>query len=402
MLTIHIDKKYISTYVIFAVMLIKYLLPYFINRVLESYALLDLMVTLLSVALMTVFLITRRKAVKITILSILLMYGALFISTAINGGNVYRVFLHVVEVLLLCMFIDSILEDELALNVFLTVIRDITLLFYIINFFVIILMPNGIPSISVGKLFPWYLYGNVNTTIKYLLPGICCSLVLDERKGRRISIPTLIFLAGVIVSAFTLYFTATALIADLFIILWVVFYRQLNKGVWKKYSIVLVIAAIFEYFVVFNTKGSVFVEFITSFFNKTITLSGRTTLWARAYYYFRQNPIWGHGFLSGADLEGYIGNAYGCHNYYLDLLFQRGVVGLILFLLLLVVPVIRGWSQGSKSKSVYLLMGICAACVIMLLAEPFYDVEPMFIPMFYELYSSFSERYIVFSLKKNN
>ena len=394
MLKLRLDKKFISYYWLFFLMVAKFLLPYFIARVVESHMVIDFGFTLFSILLMLAFFVSRKRVVKPTIILIVLIYVTLIFSTMINHGSLFHVFWHSVQVILLCILVDTISDEDIMLDAFLTMVRGFTLVFFVINFIVMAILPEGIPSISVGKLLPWYLYGNVNSTIKYILPGICCSLILDNRKNRKFSISSFILMAGIIVSALTVYFTATAVIGDVIIMLWILGYKWFSKKTWRKYSLVYGVSILFELFVVLSTGTTAFTTFITTLFRKSITFSGRTYLWAREYLQFIRQPIFGYGYVSFADTERIIGNGNGAHNYYLDLLYQRGVVGLVVFALLLLIPIIRGWKRNSESKTIYIITGVCCACAVMFLSEPFYVSENLVIPMFYILFSSFSNRYL--------
>ena len=318
---------------------------------------------------------------------VVVIYLWFFITTFINNGNKYIALSHGIQVILLCILMDIVTDNEDMLDIFLKVVRDITLIFYIINIVSIILFPNGIPSISEGKFYPWYIYGNVNATIKYVMPGLCTSLILDSKKNKTVSIFSLILIVGVIATALTVYFSATAVIADIIVVIWVLGYKQFKNKTWNKYAFVYIILFAFGVIVVFGSGGSNLLSYISSIFNKDVTLSGRTALWARAFSSFIKNPIYGYGYKSFYELERVLGNGYGCHNYYLDMLFQRGVIGLGLILIMFVTPIICCRKKKLNSKSVYLLIGICIAYTVMFLSEPFYDFEFIFIPMFYVLFS---------------
>ena len=382
-----INKKNAVYYVLFLFAILRYLFPYYIRKVVESVYIVDLAFEILTVGLIILLFVLNNKFPKPTILIIAAIYLWFFIVTLVNGGKLYISFVHGIQLVMLCVLMDIVTDNEDMIEPFLRVVRDVTLIFYISNFFVMILLPNGIPSISAGNSYPWYLYGNVNATIKCIMPGICASLILDSRKKRIISIPSVIMIAGVIVTAFTVYFTATAVIADLIVIVWVFGHKLFEKRKWKLYAAAFIVIFAFEAIVVFGAGGTGILPYVTAIFHKDATFSGRTPLWARTLSEFIKKPVLGYGYRSYYELYGAVGNGYGCHNYYLDMLYQRGIIGLGLILVLFITPIVRGWKKDEGSRSVYILVGICIAYAVMFLAEPFYDYEFLFIPIFYALFS---------------
>ena len=382
-----INKKNAVYYVLFLFAILRYLFPYYIKKVVESVYIVDLSFEILTVGLIILLFILNNKFPKPSIIIIAAIYLWFFITTLINGGNIYIAFIHGAQLVMLCVLMDIVTDNEDMIEPFLRVVRDVTLLFYIINFFVMILLPDGIPSISVGTSYPWYLYGNVNATIKYIMPGLCASLILDSRKKRIISVPSVIMIAGIIVTAFTVYFTATAVIGDLIVIAWVFGHKLFEKRKWKLYAAAFLMVFVFETVVVFGTRGSGVLPYITAIFHKDATFSGRTPLWVRTCSEFVQKPVSGYGYRSYDELFSAVGNGYGCHNYYLDIMYQRGIIGLVLILALFITPIVCCWKKKVESRSVYILIGICIAYAVMFLAEPFYDYEFLFIPIFYVLYS---------------
>lgn len=385
---VRLNEKYIASYIVCLLMTGKNLLPFYFAKMIEDHFILDIGTTFFSIILMGIYILMHTKKLDLKFLTVAVIYVPLIFSTLINGGNMFHVVWHSTEVLLVCKLLETIKDDEKQLIPFLTAIRDFTLLFYIMNFGVMFMMPKGIPSISAGKLWPWFLYGNVNTTIKYILPGICCSLLLDDKNHKKFSLSTLIFLGGIVFSALTVYFTATAVIADTIIILWVMFFFILKKKTWRYFALPFIGGAMFEFLVVFTTSATKFVVFITTLFNKSLTFSGRAPLWVQEYRLFLRQPLFGYGYISFAKLEHIVGNGNGAHNYYLDMMHQRGLFGLGVLLIFFLFPILYNWNKDVSSKRLFIIMGICGAYAVMFLSEPFYTSENTFIPLFYILFLS--------------
>ena len=94
-----------------------------------------------------------------------------------------------------------------------------------------------------------------------------------------------------------------------------------------------------------------------------------------------------------------IGNYSGSHNYFLDVIFQRGVFGEILFVSIITAPFFL-IKKRVLSDGEYILLGVCGACYLMFLIEPFFTTEYLIIPIIYLLVASLSKTTIVFKTKK--
>ena len=378
-------------YLIFLLIGIKYLLPSYLNGLLEQMRILDLLLTLFCIGLIVFFFLWKKTVPKLSILIVALVYLCLLLSTGLNRGNLLNAFLHSVQVLLLCMLVDAVVRTPKAQKPFLRAVRDVTLVFFTVNFFLMYLLPNGIPSISEGKVYPQYLYGNYNAVIRYVLPGLVCSLILDgmrERKRIVPSIPTWILSVGILISAVTVYFTATAVVTDLLLILWALLYRPFRRHAWKLYGLALLLAAIFELVFVVGAKGSGVLTFVATLFHKPVDFHGRIPLWTKMLISIREKPVFGYGLQTYDMFLKLLGNGYGSHNYVLDMLQQRGLVGLLAILALLFVPAMRGIARTEIDRPLYMVIGACCAFTVQLLFEPCYEAEYLFIPLFYLLFDA--------------
>lgn len=355
--------------------------------------------TLISIVFILVFFITKKCIFKTSALLIFAMYATFIASTITNNGNIFSSLIHSSEVILVCILIDSISDDYKTLEPFLYAIRDVSLLFYVINIFLLLIMPNGIPSMTLNNRVPQFLYGNVNTVIRRITPGICCSMIISYNNNKKFSIPTLIFMGGIIYSAIAIYFTATAIVSIAVIVLWISFNKFTKESSYRKYSIAIIFIIIFEFFIVLTSNAKWLMTFITTFFNKTITFSGRTFLWSRTYELILQKPILGYGLKDSEELILLIGNGSGSHNYYLDLLFRSGLIGLLSVIILIVTPIILGWNKKHETKNIYIIIGVCFSIIIMSLTEPIYTTEVLLIPILYSLFSHFCQKSIVIRKK---
>lgn len=239
-------------------------------------------------------------------------------------------------------------------------------------------MPQGIPSFSTGRT-AYFLYGNVNAILRSLMPGLCCSLVLDAKKGKTFSVSTLLLLLSFFYFCFNVYFMATGFVGIMTVVGWFVFRKILKTNYKTAYLLVIAAVAFVEIMVVFLFGDSEYGAFISDLFMKK-GFSGREALWSNILYFIPQKIMMGFGFLTKESLETFVGNKFGCHNYYLDLVFQRGLLGTLPLLLLFVTSLFVKKKKINESTCV--LLGFCSSYLAMFLMEPFLGTEMLHLPIF--------------------
>lgn len=201
----------------------------------------------------------------------------------------------------------------------------------IANFFYMFVKPEGYNLsewISYGR--GYYLFGHQNTTITYVLPAICVSLI-GYRKNiikRWQMLTTILFSLGSIIKIFS----ATSLVG--LGVFWGVLFL-LERGKVKKYlkagwAIWIGTGACIG-IVFFNiqTKGLI-ADFIVNVLHRTTNFTSRTTIWENALRVISSNWLIGIGYRINTTFQSLI-HGSSAHNEYLFMILQGGVVLLALF-----------------------------------------------------------------------
>jgi O-antigen ligase len=101
---------------------------------------------------------------------------------------------------------------------------------------------------------------------------------------------------------------------------------------WKRWGLLYGIVLIQIMFV----RGNMIFSWIISlFFNKTLSYTGRDSLWNRAYEMISEKPIIGYGRIEG-DYISIWGGLYSAHNFILELLLQGGGIALLIFIYMVI------------------------------------------------------------------
>ena len=370
-------------YVLFFLILLRYLLPPFFSNMVEDIGVLDLLLTGVSFVATIYLLVRSKKVFTFPIILFALFCGSLVVSTFLGRAEFFTALVHAAEVGLLCLVVNVALYDEEKGVAFLLVVRDAAGAFALLNLLLMALVPAGIPVFTTDAEFPFFLYGNVNSTIKYVIAGLCCAVLIDAKFHKKISIATAALLINVFFMAATVYFTATAVLGELFILAWILMRPLLEKRSRIFYALVVLFVIFIELAVVIFFDSSGIAPLIAKVFHKTPTFSNRSELWHRTWNGILRSPLIGHGLQNEDTLARNTGNFFGSHNYYLDILYQRGMIGFSFLALIILAPLWKLKRSVRLSRTTYILMGFCCACLIMFLAEPFFTSEYMILPMFY-------------------
>ena len=364
-------------------------MPQYIETIIGDNSILSFGLNLISVTTIVLYFLGNYKYfIKSDLTSGLLIilflaeYGVFLGSTISNHGPLRPALSHSLNVLLLCLVVSLVTRNETDLYYFLRTVQLVTLTYCLLNIAVTMMMPDGIPNFTTNPSVPKYLYGNVNSTIRGLYPGICCSLIMDKRRKTRFSLPTILFFASLAYICVRIYFMATAVICSFILISWVALESIIKKHIRLVYFIVLALVVFFEITIVLQPINQSISMFVSQTFGKSLDFTGRRALWVRTLAQLPRHYVWGHGFLSADDLLFATGNRYGSHNYYMDLVFQRGIVGLTLMMIIWSLPVFH-ISRKEISSTIYIMIGLCCALFVMFLSEPFYSSELKIMPLFY-------------------
>ena len=376
-------KTNLEKYVFFSIMVIRYLLPsYFTDRLGSS--ILNPM-AIFSIALMLYYIFSNKisyqnKGRKLLYL-IIICYVTSILTTYIHGENLQLALINGIYIIIECWFLVHLLEKKTDVDVFLHVVRDVTLVFVLINLGYGIINPQGIPDYNSLSAISKFIYGNVNSTTRYVMPGLCSSLLIDLKQNKRFSFKSAIFFISFGYFCFRIYFMATSFVGYLFLLAWILFSKFISSKYKKVYLAIIIAVTIIETFIVFLFGQSQLATYITSLFSMKSGFSGREDLWARAIYSIQQSPYFGNGVLIPDKMLYIIGNKYGSHNYYLDVMFQRGIIGFIPVVALILLPL--SCKAKKLTNETYVMLGVCASYLIMFLMEPFIGTEMLHIPIFF-------------------
>lgn len=177
-----------------------------------------------------------------------------------------------------------------------------------------------------------------NVYMRYIYLGIILDAYLDFREKGDISVKTIVFL-GLISVTSLLYHSSTGFAAPLIVIVLLIIRKFILKNNMRlaKSRIYLYVSVGIGVLVIFLRQFT-FYESILEWMGKNLTFTGRTIIWDQAIERIKQSPIIGSGHISPYGYQTF-GNenwsSQSSHNIYMDVMIETGIIGLVIFFLIL-------------------------------------------------------------------
>ena len=181
------------------------------------------------------------------------------------------------------------------------------------------------------------LIGN-NGIIRYLFPGAVISLIYSYIQKERMTIRIYLYLAAMFVSAI-LAKSTTSYVA-LFLTLLCLLINEVKPNGVKLITAksIMLVSVVLCLIFVFVEQVSLINEIITNVLLKDTTLTGRTGMWSLALDKISEHLIYGRGYIGQNGFMSLLSSAYAAfsaHNIFLDVALRMGIVGIVLFGLIL-------------------------------------------------------------------
>lgn len=315
---------------------------------------------------------------------IIIYYILILISTISNNSFNYEYYSIIAFSFGFGLLLSNSLRNKNHLISFLSAIYILLYIYVVANLIAMYLYPNGIPSITVNSEFPNFVFGNENSLIKVVLPGLCFSFLYDLLRFRKIRKRSWLLLALVWLTLLKTWSVTSML--GLFVFTFFVLNKIGKRQPFFWYFSMLTISIVLSLLLVFLKYESNILVAITEFFGKSLTFSGRDVLWMKAIESIKLNPMWGYGIQESDIIRWYIGNRHGSHNYYLDTLFRGGLVALF-FLIIGLIYFGKKIIKLENNPISRTIIGTCCAYFIMWVAEPFISTEYLMFSVLFVLIS---------------
>ncbi len=288
--------------------------------------------------------------------------------TVINKGNVSQMISNAITLFAMAVLFGSAAEN--GSYKFVKVASTVFEILILINLITILLFPNGLYKLTAVNHH--YFLGSRNVMMRTIFPGVCFSILRSVIEKNKLSFRTLAVMAMAGVSLI-LVWSATALAAYALFCLCLLLFRAKGTPKWFTVKTCYLFAIfIFLLIIVFRFQ-SLFSYVIVDVLKKDLTFTGRTILWNSAMAHIAKSPIVGYGLedLQTMGPKLYKFTAYdSCHNFFLDVLYQNGIIGFALISILFLSAEKKIDAHTSlKYRTIFILFVFAYA--VMINFEPF-------------------------------
>ncbi|MBO5521160.1 MAG: O-antigen ligase family protein, partial [Eubacterium sp.] len=305
------------------------------------------------------------------------LIGGLFlvmvIAAGVNGGSVKRSLEYAFATLMFCLVIEYGIQRNLRALLgagvwFFGVLTAI-------NLITICVFPRGMYRALEHYWETWFLgfkSGHIPYHMAFLFFAVLYAVLCDREKWSVVYIGILlVFVSNLTVKNRTAILVLLPLIAVIFIPRILKFTRVMNILTYAGAGIVMNLL-----FVVFR-KQELFRWLIVGVFHRRMDLTYRTGVWDAAFQVIREHLYIGHGY---STFE-YSPIIVTTHNEVLEVLYKTGLTGLILFLIILVLAVIRLF-RNRKLETAQWISIFLGAYFLMFVMEQYAFANFFFILLF--------------------
>ena len=313
------------------------------------------------IILIQLFLI-RQKISKVCLL-LVIMEIYLFCVTGLRGGEMAKVLKDGFSLLSVAFLYDAL--DKRVKTFLSALLFSMEVLIYI-NLATIILYPNGLYVSFVNYLlttYKNYFLGYYNTHSVYYIPALVAAYLYREITGksfRAYALTVAIFTSAILTWSGGILISLSAMTAGY---LFFHFTKNRKSRILTYYTCWAIHPLFFFSIILFKIQN-LFRWLIDGTLHKWYSLISRQKLWDRMLDLVSRHFIIGHGVASllNRQIESGV-NLTHAHNQFLEILYQGGLIYLILFTILVIVSGKRFYARRDTKIAQIITIGFLGWCV---------------------------------------
>lgn len=354
------------------------LLPFFTPRLMQqSSKVMSLQrVWLLCSIMYSVYLAAKlyRYAENRTLILLLIFLYELWTQIACYINNQFSIYSFLTEASYLALFIivDYYIKRNLVAS--LSTISGICVVLIVVNLLSIIFNNTNYADTSGNIIYFWNTRNHLSSL--FFLGMITCNLLWHTKKSKQIG-KSLRWWITIILVFFSILFTmsSTTIVGILTFIFLLIFIRRF-KIIYRPVMLMIFALVLHLAIVVFRIQN-VISYLVTQVLGKDMTFTGRTDIWDVALISFLHNFWTGTG-KSNTIPVWFSETGVSAHNQLLEIGMEFGVIGLMLFIILLISIAIK-ISKNRQQKADLIMFLAILSYVVMMITEVVSPYYPWFI-----------------------
>lgn len=253
----------------------------------------------------------------------------------------------------------------------------------IVNFLSIIIFPGGIYKTVYAD--NWFL-GYKNIMIRTLLPSLALNCIVSYHTNGHFKLKDYI-LFGIVLASILLSGSSTSIVVLAVFGIFIFLSTHFKHKFIPNLKIIIIVSLILSISVAFFEFQNLFSDYISKYFGKDTTLTGRVFIWEAVISLFKESPFIGYGYHNGEEWIKIINFTFADsrvsvshpHNYFLYCLLQGG----ILYIIMLVVVsfyIDKHFINNYKNDEICILLAMYIAFFVEGITESLTSA-PLFIPL---------------------
>lgn len=295
----------------------------------------DIFINLLIATGFCLYVVRRQKIMDVNLWVIAFVVWQILV-TAFNGGTI-ALAIWGQGVLLICLVLAIQFFYHMSEKVFLKILYVLFYALIVVNYFSLLLFPDGMIVDIRGTSDTNFFLGNYNTFIVYIFIALITGyLYMKKYQGRgKIRLHYMVF-CGIAFLTYTRVRSVTSIIGLVLLFIYAMFFNKKWTRGFLNIKVYVLFHIFFFYAFVWNTGNSGLLSSAMRFLNKDITFTGRTLIWEAIKPDIQAHWLIGNGVWSGKLMAEKIAvvTAAHAHNLYLDIWFKTGLVGFSIIALL--------------------------------------------------------------------
>lgn len=334
---------------------------------------------LMSFSYALMIIIKKNEKISKYLILFVLFRVILIFTTIIRHGNILKVGYQSVITVALFMY-GIIFKEKKEIDRLIDILVKIFALYLFVNIILYIAFPKGLYTEREGIHF----LGIRTRFTEYAIVFIMLCVI--DYKLKNIGLKKFVVYIIIAMLNIILPTIATAIIG---ITIMSITYMILAKSKIKiDYKMLLIIGIIINCLVVFCRIQNIFSSIIENVLNKSITLTGRTEIWDLSYeYIFNKNIIFGNGYPENGNFVFWRVQLWQAHNQILQILYEAGLVGSILFYYMWISLMGKLNYNQNKNECIYIIASTTFAFSIMMTTEIYYYYIPFYVLWLVSYYS---------------
>lgn len=312
-----------------------------------------------------------------TLVYLIIYRMIVFFPTIINqNGDILKWGYSSITIITLYMILHKNMKNNFK-NV-INILVNIFLILLFINIISYIFFPKGLYFDSSRYSYLYFLGIRTRFT-DYAYTGLILNLInlkLEKRLRFKTVLGLIICLLNIIVPSI-----ATGIIALLVFLLTLLFFKLVKNNKSINYNIFVYIFLIINILVVVFNIQNVILKSLFELLGKSVSLTGRTEIWSLSWHYINEKLFLGHGLINDGNFVLWNGVYWQGHNQLIQCLYDSGILGTILFILILFSPSKNLKKCTNEGIKAILISGLFAYMLMMIT-----EISAYYLPLFLVLF----------------